>query len=92
MAGTGSKQEEQIITSMIDETTGRKIIYLPFKGGGDVAAQLFGGHVNSTVNNPIEAEAHWRGGKLCPLCIMDTEKPPCTEKGTRTQSRADIPT
>ena len=34
--------------------------YVPFKGGGDVAVQLVGKHVDSTVNNPIEAVAHWR--------------------------------
>jgi putative tricarboxylic transport membrane protein len=92
MAGTGSKQEDQIITAMIDKATGKKIIYVPFKGGGDVAVQLVGGHVTSTVNNPIEAEAHWRGGKLRPLCIMDTEKLAYTDKVTDTQSWADIPT
>ena len=41
---------------------------MPFKGGGDVAVQLVGNHVDSTVNNPIEAVAHWRGGKLKPDC------------------------
>jgi putative tricarboxylic transport membrane protein len=92
MAGTGSKQEDQIITAMIDKATGKKMIYVPFKGGGDVAVQLVGGHVNSTVNNPIEAEAHWRGGKLRPLCIMDNERLGYTEKVTATQSWADIPT
>lgn len=92
MAGTGSKQEDQIITAMIDKATGKKMTYVPFKGGGDVAVQLVGGHVNSTVNNPIEAEAHWRGGKLRPLCIMDSEKLPYKDKVTATQAWADIPT
>jgi putative tricarboxylic transport membrane protein len=92
MAGTGSKQEDQIITAMIDKATGKKMIYVPFKGGGDVAVQLVGGHVNSTVNNPIEAEAHWRGGKLRPLCIMDTEQLSYKEKVTDTQAWSDIPT
>ena len=32
----------------------------PFKGGGDVATQLVGKHVDSSVNNPIEAVAQWR--------------------------------
>ena len=40
-------------------------------GGGEVAVQLVGNHVNSTVNNPIEAVAQWRGGKLRPLCVFD---------------------
>ena len=42
MAGTGSKQEDQIITVAIEKQTGTKFIYVPFKGGGDVAVQLVG--------------------------------------------------
>ena len=43
----------------------------PFKGGGDVAVQLVGKHIDSTVNNPIEAVAQWRAGALRPLCVFD---------------------
>ncbi len=43
---------------------------MPFKGGGDVATQLVGGHVTSTVNNPIEAVSHWQAGTLRPLCVF----------------------
>ena len=71
MAGTGSKQEDQIITVALEKTVGKKMTYVPFKGGGDVAVQLVGKHVDSTVNNPIEAVAQWRGGKLRPLCVFD---------------------
>src|SRR5687768_16245149 len=60
MAGTGSKQEDQIITVSLEKSTGAKFTYVPFKGGGDVATQLVGKHVDSTVNNPIEAVAQWR--------------------------------
>jgi putative tricarboxylic transport membrane protein len=91
MAGTGSKQEDQIITVLLEKAAGKKITYIPFKGGGDVAVQLVGKHVDSTVNNPIEAESHWRAGKLRPLCVMDTQKMPYTDKLTATQSWADVP-
>ena len=70
MGGTGSKQEDQIITAAIEQATGAKITYIPYKGGGDVAAQLVGGHVDSSVNNPVEAVAQWRAGELRPLCIF----------------------
>ena len=92
MAGTGSKQEDQIITVMIERAAGKKITYVPFKGGGDVAVQLVGKHVDSTVNNPIEAESHWRAGKLRALCVMDKDKMPYAAKVTATQAWADIPT
>ncbi len=42
--------------------------------------QLVGGHVESTVNNPIEAVAHWRAGKLRPLCVFDSKKLDYNEK------------
>src|SRR5256885_7104238 len=61
MGGTGSKQEDQIITVAIEKATGAKFSFIPFRGGGEVAVQLVGKHVDSTVNNPIEAVAQWRG-------------------------------
>jgi len=92
MGGTGSKQEDQIITVMIEKAAGKKITYIPFKGGGDVAVQLVGQHITSTVNNPIEAESHWRAGKLRPLCVMDTKPMPYKAKLTASDSWSDVPT
>jgi putative tricarboxylic transport membrane protein len=92
MGGTGSKQEDQIITVMLEKAAGKKLTYVPFKGGGDVAVQLVGKHIDSSVNNPIEAESHWRGGKLRPLCVMDKQAMPYKAKLTASQSWADIPT
>lgn len=92
MAGTGSKQEDQILTVGLEKATGTKFIYVPFKGGGEVAVQLVGKHVDSTVNNPIEAVAQWRAGQLRPLCVFDDERMPYKAKVTATQSWNDIPT
>ena len=92
MGGTGSKQEDQIITVAIEKATGTKFTYLPFKGGGDVAVQLVGKHIDSSVNNPIEAVAQWRAGKLRPLCVFDDHRMPYKAKVTDTQSWNDIPT
>jgi len=92
MGGTGSKQEDQIITVAIEKASGTKFIYVPFKGGGEVATQLVGKHVDSTVNNPIEAVGQWRAGKLRPLCVFDGSRMPYTNKVTETMSWNDIPT
>ena len=92
MGGTGSRQEDQIITAAIEKTTGAKFTYIPYGGGGQVATQLVGKHVDSTVNNPIEAVAQWRAGSLRPLCVLDVERLSVTEKMTGTMSWADIPT
>jgi len=92
MGGTGSKQEDQIITAEIEQNTGAKFTYVPYKGGGEVAVQLVGKHVDSTVNNPIEAVAQWRAGKLRPLCVFDSQRMPYNAKVTSDMSWHDIPT
>lgn len=93
MGGTGSKQEDQIITAALERVTGgKKFTYVPFAGGGAVATQLVGGHVNSSVNNPIEAVAQWRGGKLKPLCIFDGQRSTYRDKVTDSMAWSDIPT
>ena len=91
MGGTCSKQEDQIITVMLEKAAGKKMTYIPFKGGGDVAVQLVGKHIDSTVNNPIEAESHWRAGKLRALCVFDKDKLPYKDKVTPTQAWGDLP-
>ena len=92
MGGTGSKQEDQIVTAAIEKAAGVKFTYIPFKGGGAVATQLVGKHINSSVNNPIEAVAQWRAGKLRALCVFDSVRLPYKNKVTETQSWGDIPT
>lgn len=92
MAGTGSKQEDQIITVALEKAAGRKMAYIPYRGGGQVATQLVGKHVDATVNNPIEAESHWRAGKLRALCVFDSQPLPYRDKVTDKQSWADVPT
>jgi tripartite-type tricarboxylate transporter receptor subunit TctC len=92
MGGTGAKQEDQIITAAIEQQTGVKFTYIPIKGGGAVAVQLVGKHIDSSVNNPIEAVAHWRGGKLRPLCVFNDSRMPYKEKLTGDMSWSSIPT
>ena len=92
MGGTGSKQEDQIITVALEKATGTKFIYVPFKGGGEVAVQLVGKHIDSSVNNPIEAVAQWRAGKLRALCVFDDTRMNYKAKVTDTMSWNDIPT
>ena len=71
---------------------GVKFTYAPYHGGGTVATQLVGKHIDSTVNNPIEQVAHWRAGSTRPLCVFDGRRMPYTEKITKTMSWHDIPT
>ena len=85
MAGTGSAQEDQIITIQMEQALGIKFTYVPFKGGGEVCVNLVGKHVDSTVNNPIECASHWKAGRVRPLAVFDTARIP--DEGWK-----DIPT
>jgi putative tricarboxylic transport membrane protein len=76
MGGTGSKQEDQIVTVQIEQALGVKFTYVPFKGGGEVCVNLVGTHVDSTVNNPIECASHWKAGRVRPLAVFDAARIP----------------
>jgi putative tricarboxylic transport membrane protein len=76
MGGTGSKQEDQIITVLLEQAQGVKFTYVPFKGGGEVCVNLVGKHVDSTVNNPAECVSHWKAGRVKPLAVFDPERIP----------------
>jgi putative tricarboxylic transport membrane protein len=74
MGGTGSAQEDQIITILLEQALGLKFTYVPFKGGGEVCVNLVGKHIDSTVNNPIECVSHWKANRVRPLAVFDTER------------------
>ncbi len=92
IGGTGSKQEDQIIAAALTRATGAQFTYVPYRGGGEVAVQLVGRHVEATVNNPIEAVTHWRSGALRPLCVFDGQRLQGTERMTEAMAWRDIPT
>lgn len=92
MGGTGSKQEDQIITVAVEKAAGIKFTYIPHQGGGAVATQLVGNHIDSSVNNPIEAVAQWRAGNLRPLCVFDGKQLVYKDKVTKDMAWSDIPT
>lgn len=76
MGGTGSGSEDNIITDYLNEAYGLKIKYIPYKGGGDVAKALAGGHIQSTVNNPSEQDGFYKAGVTKPLAAFtDTRLP-----------------
>jgi tripartite-type tricarboxylate transporter receptor subunit TctC len=76
MGGTGSKQEDQIITVLLEQNQGVKFTYVPFKGGGEVCTNLVGKHVDSTVNNPAECVSNWKAGRVRPLAVFDPARIP----------------
>jgi putative tricarboxylic transport membrane protein len=90
--GTGSKQEDQLISVLLETAASTRLSYVPLKGGGDVAKSLAEKQVDLTVNNPIEAAKLWAEGKVRPLCVFDGQKLDYNAKITATQSWNDLPT
>lgn len=76
MGGTGTGQEDSLVTGMLENTYGIKHTYVPFKGGGTVAKNLVGDHINSTVNNPSEQLGFYEAGKSRPLAAFTPERIP----------------
>ena len=74
MGGTGSGQEDSILTAMLEAEFGLDVTYIPFEGGGTVAKNLVGNHLDSTVNNPAEQIEFMRAGNTKPLVQFTDER------------------
>ncbi|GMG85290.1 tripartite tricarboxylate transporter substrate-binding protein [Paralimibaculum aggregatum] len=83
VGGTGSGQEDSILTAMMEAEFDYDVTYIPFPGGGTVAKNLIGKHIDSTVNNPAEQMEFFRAGKSRPI-VQFTEE--------RLDAFADVPT
>jgi putative tricarboxylic transport membrane protein len=83
MAGTGTGQEDSLVTALLEQAFGIRHTYVPMGGGGDVATALVGGHVEATVNNPSEAISFWQAGRVRPIALFTAEP---------LESMPDVPT
>jgi putative tricarboxylic transport membrane protein len=92
LGGTGSKQEDQLLSVLLETAASTRLAYQPLKGGGDVARALAERQVDITVNNPIEAAKLWNEGKVRPLCVFDGKKLEYFGKIAGSQSWNDLPT
>ena len=91
MGGTGAKQEDQIITVAIEQKTGAKFTYIPFK------VRRRGCHATRRRPRRLDGKQPHRGrvamagGNLRPLCVFDKKPLPYSSKVTDSMSWADIP-
>lgn len=92
MAGAQSKDSDELVTKLLEKAIGAKMIYVPFKSGGEADVQLSGGHLDSHVNNPAESIGNWKAGRVRPLCVFNTVSLAAGPKVTETQAWSDIPT
>ena len=74
VGGTGTGQEDSILTAMMEKEFGYDVTYIPFPGGGTVAKNLVGNHVDSTVNNPAEQNEFYRAGETKPIVQFTAER------------------
>jgi tripartite-type tricarboxylate transporter receptor subunit TctC len=92
MGGSQSKDTDQTLTSMIQDATGAKMIYVPFQGGSAAAVQLAGGHIDSNVNNPNENIGQWKAGQVKPLCVFSPARLAKSDPVFDGKGWGDIPT
>ncbi len=74
MGGTGQGQEDSLLTGMLQNEFGFEVTYVPFPGGGTVAKNLIGKHIDSTVNNPSEQLGFFEAGKSRPLVAFTPDR------------------
>lgn len=74
MGGTGKDQEDELVTNFLNDTFDLDMRYIPYEGGGEVARQLGGNQINSTVNNPAEALGFYESGDVVPLVAFSEER------------------
>lgn len=74
MGGTGQGQEDTLVTGMLQDAFDIEVTYVPFPGGGTVAKNLIGKHIDSTVNNPAEQMGFYEAGDSRPLMTMTPER------------------
>ena len=91
VGGTGSGQEDSILTAMMEQQLGYEVTYIPFDGGGTVAKNLVGNQIDSTVNNPSEQMEFWRAANSKPLIQFNGERtPPFEDVPTAKELGVDI--
>ncbi len=76
MAGTGKASEDNLLTDILNTTYGLNMKYIPYKGGGKVAATLAGKNADSTVNNPSEQIGFYQAGNTRPLAAFTPTRLP----------------
>src|SRR5258708_13367696 len=60
MGGTGSRREDHVLTVFLEQKTGAKFAYLPYKSGGEAATQHVGHPTAAKVNHTSENLEVWR--------------------------------
>ena len=79
MGGTGKGQEDSLVTTWLEQNYDLSMKYIPYSGGGDVAKDLAGQQIMSSVNNPSEAKGFFENGDVVPLVSFSDERLPLVD-------------
>ena len=90
--GSQSKDTDETLVALIEQTTGADFKYVPFNGGGEVGVPLAGGHVAANVNNSNENIGQWQAGAIRPLCVFSPQRMAKGEPVHDGKGWGDIPT
>jgi tripartite-type tricarboxylate transporter receptor subunit TctC len=90
--GSQSKDTDETLVALIEQTSGADFKYVPFNGGGEVGVQLAGGHIAANVNNPNENIGQWQAGAIRPLCVFSPQRMEESEPISGDMGWHDIPT
>ena len=74
IGGTGSGQEDSVLTAMLEATLGVDVTYIAYPGGGTAARALSRDEVDSTVNNPAEQSALMEAGETMAIVQFSAER------------------
>lgn len=92
MGGSQSKDLDETLVRILEKAVGIKVVYVPFRSGGEAAVQLAGGHIDGNTNNPAENVGQWKGGQGRPICVFSANRLAAGPKVTDTMGWSDIPT
>lgn len=72
-----------IANELINQHTGTKVTYIPYKGGAPAAADLLGGHTDAIIITLAAVTEHVRAGRLVAIAVTTAE---------RSKALPDVPT
>jgi tripartite-type tricarboxylate transporter receptor subunit TctC len=70
----GPATTQHIAAELLQRTTGVKLVYVPFTGGGPAVIAALGGHIDAVLANYGEVAAHLESSKLRPLAVTTAQR------------------
>lgn len=76
IGGSAVASDDRVVTAMLEQAAGIKMIYVPFGGSGPALTGMLGGHVSAVWLNPAEGLEQLKAGKVRALAVTSTKRIP----------------